>query len=394
MFQRALPRGDVLIRRLFLSAFGCIYTIAFASLWVQIDGLVGSQGIVPAQQLLDSVATLAADRWLRLPTIAWVTGASDPTLWSLCATGTGVSLLLALGVAPAWTAAAAWLLYLSLYSICRDFLSFQWDILLLEAGFLAIFYAPPSAVSPRSPAWQLAPSRPIVWLLRLLIAKLMFLSGVVKLAGGDPTWRNLTALTYHYETTCLPTWTGWYMHQLPTWFHKASAIGMFLVELVLSFGSFGSRPLRLLAAAAFTGLMMFIGATGNYGFFNLLTIVLCLPLLDDGVIPAGWRRRSGSLPSHRTFGRGTSRGWPALLTVPLTAVLLLLNAMPIARALRLSIPWPAELVRLQQLQAPLQIVNGYGLFARMTTTRPEIVLEGSDDGRTWKAYDFRWKPGD
>ncbi|HVM94755.1 MAG TPA: lipase maturation factor family protein [Candidatus Acidoferrales bacterium] len=388
--------GDVLTRRFFLSALAIVYGVAFVSLWVQVDGLIGSQGILPAQQLIDAGAQLGKERWLRLPTLAWFVGASDPVLHGACALGTALSVLLMIGIAPMWTAAGAWLLYLSLYTICRDFLGFQWDILLLEAGFLAIFYAPPWVLSPGSKAWSAEPARPILWLLRLLVAKLMFLSGVVKLSGGDSTWRNLTALTYHYETTCLPTWTGWYMHQMPLWFHQISAVGMFVVELIAPLGVFGPRPLRLFAAVAFTALMLFIGATGNYGFFNLLAIVLCLPLLDDRIFSRLLRPLTRRLPESRSrpFGTKPSRGWPLLLTVPLAGILVVLNTVPLARALRLAIPWPTPIVRLYQLQAPLQIVNSYGLFARMTTERPEIIVEGSDDGQNWKAYEFRWKPGD
>jgi len=393
------PEG-LLIRRIFLASLALVYGIAFVSLWVQIDGLAGSQGILPAQAFLDAVGQqLGAQRWWMLPTLAWLTGASDAALHGLCAAGAIGSVALLVGVAPAFSAAACWLLYLSLYSICGDFLRFQWDILLLEAGFLAIFYAPPLAVSPRSAAWSAPPSRPIVFLLRLLIAKLMFLSGVAKLTGGDPTWRNLTALTYHYETTCLPTWTGWAMHLLPRWFHQLSAIGMFFIELVVPFAVFGPRRLRLFAAAAFTGLMFFIGATGNYGFFNLLAVVLCLPLLDDRMIPARWRecrliRALRAEPRARPASqpRVARRGWPLGFTLPLAIVVVLITFVPLARAFRVAMPAP--LLALYEAQAGFQLVNGYGLFVRMTTERPEIIIEGSRDGIEWQPYAFRWKPGD
>jgi hypothetical protein len=153
------------------------------------------------------------------------------------------------------------------------FLSFQWDILLLEMGFLAIFYAPLGAVSPRSPAWSVAPPRPVAWLLRLLVFKLMFSSGVVKLSSGDPTWWNLTALAVHYETTCLPTWTGWYMHQLPMWCHKVSAGLMFVTELVLPFFVFGPRMVRIVAA-------------DRYGSNNDLTAVSTASALSSIIISA------------------------------------------------------------------------------------------------------------
>jgi len=392
----------VLVRRAFLASLALVYAIAFVSLWVQIDGLAGSRGILPAQTFLDAVAQqLGAQRGWRVPTLAWLTGASDTALHGLCAAGVVSSAALLVGFAPAFSAAACWLLYLSLYSICGDFLRFQWDILLLEAGFLAIFYAPPLAVSPRSRAWSTPPSRPIVLLLRLLIAKLMFLSGVAKLAGGDPTWRNLTALTYHYETTCLPTWTGWGMNQLPRWLHQLSAIGMFFVELIVPFAAFGPRRLRIFAAAAFAGLMFSIGATGNYGFFNLLSVVLCLPLLDDGIVPqrwrtSGWLARIGIADDAQPAARvkASQRGWPRGVALALAVFVAVMTLVPLARAFRVAIPLPEALLETYELQSGFQLVNGYGLFAHMTTERPEIIVEGSRDGVHWKPYAFRWKPGD
>ncbi len=368
------------MRRAFITGLGIVYLCAFASLWAQVAGLIGSDGILPADRLLNAAAAqLGSGRYHAMPTILWWLPASDSTLQILCGGGVLLSALLIIGVAPVPISVLLWIAYLSLYSVAGTFLGFQWDILLLEMGFAAIFYAPLAAWSPRSPAWQRPAPRPVTWVLRLLIFKLMFSSGVVKLSSGDPTWWDLTALAVHYETTCLPTWTGWYMHQLPMWFHRLSTAGMFAVELVLPFFVFGPRPLRLIAALGFAGLMIFIAATGNYGFFNLQALVLCLPLLDDdrgnAATADGW-------------------DWPAAVTWPLAAAIGALTVVPIASAFRVAPAWPAPLLAAYQWQQPFHIVNGYGLFANMTTERPEIIVEGSDDGVTWRAYDFRWKPGD
>ncbi len=391
---------QLLVRRGFLGGLALVYLVAFLSLWVQIDGLIGSQGILPAATFMSQTGARLGDaRHVTLPTMLWWLGAGDATLHALCAAGVTLAILLFAGVAPSLTALLLWLDYLSLYTVSGTFLSFQWDILLLETGALAVFYAPAAAWLPTSRAWATPPSRAVTWLLRFLLFKLMFSSGVVKLSSGDPTWWSLTALTVHHETTCLPTWTGWYVHQLPVWFHKASAVLMFAGELVLPFFVFGPRRLRLVAAGGFTALMAFIGATGNYGFFNLQALVLCLPLLDDDVLPRGWRAfLQRTLPEGSPGGptpvRRPPRGWPAAITVPVALVLFILNVVPLGAAFRLTIPWPAPVLWLHRAQRPFHLVNGYGLFARMTTRRPEIVIEGSDDRRSWLPYEFRWKPGD
>ena len=57
-----------------------------------------------------------------------------------------------------------------------------------------------------------------------------------------------------------------------------------------------------------------------------------------------------------------------------------------------DVPVLARLV--EELVEPFHVVNGYGLFAVMTTQRDEIVIEGSNDGVEWREYEFHYKPGD
>jgi hypothetical protein len=214
----------------------------------------------------------------------------------------------------------------------------------------------------------------------------MFASAVVKLTSGDPSWRHATALQYHYETQPLPTWTAWFMHQLPAWCQRLSALFMFAIEGLSPFLIFAPRRLRIAAAVGIVSLQLLILATGNYAFFNLLALALCVALLDDAVWPAGWRRR---------FERARSRPktLPGWIVVPTTLALFGLSLYPMARAFHSSADYLGPIRDLYRVTAPLRIVNPYGLFQVMTTRRPEIEIEGSDDGVTWKAYRFRWKPG-
>ena len=370
-------------RWLFLRAIGCIYLIAFLSLWVQIHGLVGSSGILAADEYLSAVRQQVGTAGYHLvPTLFWLYP-SDLFLHILCAGGVVLSLVLIAGFFPPITLAGLWVLYLSLVSIGQVFLSFQWDVLLLEIGLLAIFFAPLQTRDTLSRASQ--PSTAFLWLLRWLLFRLMFASGFVKLAS-DEVWRNLTALNFHYETQPLPTSIGWYLHQLPEWFQKISVIGMFAVELVVPFLIFAPRRLRTAGCIGLVGLQVLIILTGNYCFFNLLTIALCLLLIDD----VTWKRLLPQrlMPTIRSLIQPIHRYRRASMAV--VAIFLFLLS---------GIRFSGQLFREAQLPdvawiTPFRSVNTYGLFADMTESRPEIIVEGSNDRILWKTYEFRWKPGD
>jgi hypothetical protein len=214
----------------------------------------------------------------------------------------------------------------------------------------------------------------------------------VKLMSGDETWRHLTALEYHYYTQPLPTWTSWYMQQLPGWFQQLSVILTFMAELIVPVLIFGPRLWRQAACAALIGFQLLIAATGNYGFFNLLTIVLCLLLVDDEVFPTRLRARMGVEPDLISAGR--RRPWPRWLIISVVTIVFALTAVPFLENCRLITDWPESLVKLRQGIASFQTFNRYGLFAVMTTDRKEIIVEGSNDGKTWIPYEFKWKPGE
>jgi hypothetical protein len=206
----------------------------------------------------------------------------------------------------------------------------------------------------------------------------MFCSGVVKLSSGDPTWHDLTALAVHYETQPLPTWIGWWAHQLPVGAQKFCCAVMFGIELGLPFLIFAPRRLRFVAAGGFTLLMILISLTGNYTFFNLLTGALCVTLLDDAAL----RRGAEAAPP-------LPRDWRRWVAAPVAILYILFSALLITR-----MPWPRPLAMVYSWLAPFRSLNSYGLFAVMTPVRPELIIEGSNDATTWKAYEFNYKPGE
>lgn len=377
-----------LTRALFLRCLGIVYAVAFASLMVQIAGLVGSNGILPAADYFHRIAEqLGAVRFWFFPSVFWV-NATDGFLEAVCAAGVAGAMALAMGWFRPALLLLLWMLYLSLFTAGQVFLGYQWDTLLLESGFLAIFLAPAYRRSDGTPE---PPSLLVLWLGRLLLFKLIFSSGFGKLAGGDPTWHNLTALAYHYETQPLPTWVAWYAHQLPLAFHQASALAMFFIQLAAPFLIFAPRRARHVGCALLVVFQGLIALTGNYTFFNLLTVTLCVLLLDDGFLRRFW-------PGGKTAYRGDipfrTRGplLPRLRVGLLAAVVLLLTLFQVS-GLAGRVQPPVAVQQLMDWLRPLRLVNNYGLFTIMTTRRPEIIVEGSNDLDTWREYEFKWKPG-
>jgi hypothetical protein len=386
-------------RWLFLRLIGFVYLIAFVSLAVQITGLVGEHGLLPVREFLGQIREQhGPSAYYSWPTLLWLSP-SDAWLTALCWGGAVVSLLLIAGIVPAATAALLWLLYLSLTVAGQVFLEFQWDSLLLEAGLLTILYAPLS--------WHehlrddAEPPAVVRWVIWFLAFKLTFLSGITKMLSGDPTWANWTALSYHYETQPIPAWTSWFVYQLPRSVHYWSTAGTLLIELGASWLIFLPARFaraRLAACALMILLQAGIAATGNYGFFNLLTIVLYASLLDDRTLGRFLPRRivrSDSQFERRPAGRAMWRVGVSVVAVGIgvLSVMTLFREMDRTRRVRgpFDRGWPGTVLT---WVSPFNSVNGYGLFRVMTTERPEIVIEVSANGTEWKEQEFRWKPGD
>lgn len=391
---RVSPPAFAWTRSVFLRGLGIIYLTAFVSFWVQERGLIGGDGIMPAASIMEAVksqahqAGMGAERFHLFPTFAWM-GASDHALALQCGAGVAAAVGLTVGVAPALMLVCLWALYLSLSVISSPFLDFQWDNLLLETGFLAIFLAPLQMLD--RPSRQPPPSRIAVWLLRWLIFRLMFESGCVKLLSGDASWWNLTALRVHYETQPLPTWIGWYFHQASPAIQAVSTAIMFLIELVVPFFIFAGRIPRISASILFTLLQIAILLTGNYTFFNWLAILLCVPLLDDEALAKLTPHRRPA--PARPRGRMTELRWNWKITAPVAIVIISITFTQLLAVLGVVRNWPRPIAVVADWLSPFRSFNNYGLFAVMTQTRPEIVVEGSDDGGVWQAYEFKYKPG-
>jgi len=376
----------ILSRWIFLRSLGIIYLLAFGSLWIQVDGLIGTQGILPANQYISAIwEKLGIIGYWTFPTLCWV-NCSDVFIHALCASAILFSVSLILGILPIPALACLWAIYLSFSTITRTFLGYQWDSLLLETGFLAIFIAP-GGCWPRISKERL-PSRICLFLAYCLLFRLMFSSGVVKLGSGDLSWRTLTALNFHYQTQPLPNLFSWYAHQLPAWFQKLSVAATLAIEVALPFLFFAPRRLRLIAWAGTSLLQILIIATGNYCFFNLLALALCILLVDDSYLLRLLPKKV--IPTSVNFA-------PTTMTSHTFSIFLVIMILPLSyihmkpRVFRLEL---SELEkRLYSWSSPFRTVNSYGLFAAMTKSRPEILIQGSHDQKNWKTYEFKWKPG-
>ena len=365
-FGRKLePSTYRLVEWLFGGVLSVIFLIAFLSFGVQALGLIGSQGVLPVGMYLQRAHEyLGSKAFFVVPTAFWL-NSSDAAIRAVWIAGAVISLLALFGVFRRAALFGAWVLYLSLLSGSQEFLSFQWDILLLETGLLAVF---------------LGSSRVIVWMFRWLLFRLMFLSGAVKLLSGDTTWSSLNALSVHYQTQPIPTPLAWYAHQLPAWAQRASTGMVFFVELLLPICVLGPRRVRLFATPWLIGLQILILLTGNYAFFNWLTLALCLFLFDDRTLRRFLPKRS--LKPQRTHRR-IARAAALIIGV--------LSASHMWQTFTGRVPPGLETI--VAYTSPWGITSSYGLFATMTTRRGEIVVEGSNDGENWQEYEFPYKPG-
>ena len=370
-------------RWLFLRALGLIFFSAFYSLAFQIHGLIGERGILPADYYLHQVSSqLGLEGLWYAPTLFWI-NASDFALTLVVVAGLIASILLVFNFRPKWTIALCTLLFLSCIGALQDFSSYQSDGMLLEAGFLSWFFAPRGS-RPGLGATD-PPSRFSLFMLRWEWFRIYFESGLVKILSGDPTWRNFTAMDNYYQNGPLPSWLGWYVQQLPHWFHAGAVAFTFLAELVLVWAVFMPRRVRIPVFFVLSALQTSIISTANYAFLNYLVLVLGILLLDDRFFARVGFPLAEPIPRELTPRfRVYRRVEAGILGVALytTVVAFFIGGSGSV----LALPY--------RLLSPFRIANAYGLFAVMTPARYEIEFQGSNDGASWIAYPYRYKPQD
>jgi hypothetical protein len=371
-------------RWLFLRALGLIFFSAFYALAFQIHGLVGERGILPARLYLERISTAfgpVARVWFA-PTLLWI-NAADWALTVIVSAGLVTSVLLVLNIWPRLTTALCTILFLSCISGLQDFSSYQSDGMLLEAGFLSAFFAPRGV---RPGLGITDPASPLsLFMLRWEWFRIYFESGLVKLLSGDLHWRNFTAMDDYYQNAPLPSWMGWYVQQLPHWYHAGTVLITLAVELVLVWAVFLPRRFRIACFVFVTALQIGIITTANYGFLNYIVLALGVLLLDDRALARARFPLASPLPRELTtrfrIYRRVEAGVLGVAFYTTIAAFAFGGSDSI-----LALP--------NKLLQPFRIANAYGLFAVMTPARYEIEFQGSTDGKTWVQYRFRYKPQD
>jgi len=413
---KAGPRNRFVPRWIFLRALAAIYFSAFFSLLFQIEGLNGPRGILPAERFLEAVrGDMGLLRFWYAPTLFWFSSGSH-MMMAVVWLGLVASVAAFCNLWPMLSFFFCFVCFLSFVTAAEAFSSYQSDSMLLEAGFLALFFAPPGLL----PGWGIAspPSRASLFLLQWEWFRIYFESGLVKLLSGDPQWRNFTAMDEYYQNGPLPTWIGWYVEHLPHWFHATTVAGTLAMELAVVWMMFLPRRARLICFCIVTPWEVGVILTANYTFLNYLVLVLGFLLLDDrsvqwllptrlrGPFPTPPRQDdapqieaaqptledsnkvSESVPPRRDPSVFFNTGRLCIAAVMLAWIAYATMAEMI-RMLAPGLPLPtASIVALE----PFRIANQYGLFAVMTRGRYEIEFQGSNDGQNWTPYLFRYKP--
>ena len=381
--------GYGLTRFVLLRLLGLVYLMAFATLVNQGPALIGRHGLLPVGDFLDDAVAELGSRaagFRALPSVFWLAD-GDPALLVAGWTGVGLAALLLAGYGNALTLAVLAALQVSISNVGQTFYAFGWEIQLVETGFLCIFLVP---LADGRPLARRPPPLAAIWLLRWLAVRIMWGAGLIKLRG-DPCWRDLTCLDFHFETQPIPNPLSPWFHALHPAVHKAGVLFNYLAELVAPFFAFGPRRARYAAGAVMAALQIVLLASGNLSFLNWLTLVPILACFDDGL----WRRvlpralvaradaaRAGAAPSRAQ----------GVVTAGLVALVAFLSVSPVKNLLS-----GQQVMNTSFTSLPL--VNTYGAFGTVGRERDQLVIEGTQDqsvtpNTRWTAYQPKCQPAD
>jgi len=350
-----------------------IYLIAFVAAAAQFRALIGEHGILPVPRFL------AGQSFWRAPSVFHL-HYSDRLFAGVSWLGAALSAAIVAGaadLAPLWAAMpmwlARWVLYLSIVNVGQAWYAFGWESLLLETGFLLIFLGND----------RVAPPVLTLWMARLLLFRVEFGAGLIKMRG-DPCWRNLTCLYYHHETQPMPGPLSWFFHHLPRPLHRIEVAGNHFAQLVVPFGLFAPQPVASVAATIIVVTQLWLVTSGNFAWLNWITIMLAFSAIDDSAVATIL-----PIPAHTT--PSTPPLWFAALVIAFTGAVLFMSYWPVRNMV-------SSHQRMNMSFNPFHLVNTYGAFGAIGRVRREVVIEGTDEQRltpqtVWKEYGFKGKPG-
>ncbi|MDT5205407.1 MAG: hypothetical protein QOD34_2043 [Mycobacterium sp.] len=350
-----------------------IYVFAFVAAARQFRALIGDQGLLP-------VPRYVARRSFRQSPSIFHAYYSDRFFAAVAWSGAALSAAMAAGLAdvlPLWASVLLWLLlwvlYLSIVNVGQTWYAFGWESLMLEMGLLATLLGNN----------QVAPPVLTMWLARLLLFRLEFGAGLIKLRG-DSCWRDLTCLFYHHETQPMPGPLSWFFHHIPKPLHRAEVAGNHVAQLVVPFGLFAPQPVASIAGAIVVITQLWLVASGNFAWLNWLTILLGCSVIDTSSLSAVI-----TVPSQPALVDPPL--WFAVLVIVFGVLTLVLSYWPVRNMI-------SRRQRMNMSFNPFHLVNAYGAFGSIGRTRREVVIEGTDEAvvteaTVWKEYEFKGKPG-
>ena len=328
-----------------------VYLLAFVAAAAQFRALIGEHGMQPVPRFL------AGQSFWRTPSLFHLRY-SDRVFAAVSWFGAALSAAIVAGAAdavPLWAAMLMWLtlwvLYLSIVNVGQTWYAFGWESLLLESGFLMIFLGND----------QVAPPVLTLWMARLLLFRVEFGAGLIKMRG-DPCWRDLTCLYYHHETQPMPGPLSWFFHHLPKPLHRIEVAGNHFSQLIVPFGLFAPQPVASIAAAIIVVTQLWLVASGNFAWLNWVTILLACSAIDDSSIAALL-----GVPAHSAFS--TPPLWFAALVVGFAAAVLFMSYWPVRNML-------SSRQRMNMSFNSFHLVNTYGAFGSIGRIRREVVIEG------------------
>ncbi len=380
-------------RWLLLRAVGLVFIFVFAGITAEGQAFLGPRGIVPLDEFFRQLRGMfpgALDAFVAAPSLFWLS--TSPTWITILAwTGLAAAIALVLNLWPRLTLFACWLLFLSFAATWRIFSPAQLDNLMLEVALLCVPFAP---VGFRPGLGAASPPRHIaLFMVRWLLFRVMFESGIVKFAAGDPHWRDFTAMEVMYETSPFPTVLAYWDHHLPHAWHLFEITLTFAAELAAPLlALFAGRRGRWFAFLTWTAFQFGIQLTSNFGWLNTASIGLGLILLDDQMLAAAAARlKFIRFAAPIASPHPTSPRWRTLALRTALWAHFALSLVLLAKSANLTVP--AALAAPVKLVSEFRSVNAYTLYATFVAERYQVEFEGSNDaGRTWRAYEYRYLP--